>query len=101
MTYRNNLYYRENRVTQEIITKKYQNNLEFQQKWDLFAWQDFELAVRIKQDYNYSGTLPHPLLPRITGRIPAYSPINLGFLGYYQGSTDYLRLVEIKGEAEK
>lgn len=101
LTYRNNLYYRENRVTQEIITKKYQNNLEFQQKWDLFAWQDFELAVRIKQDYNYSERYLIPYyheLPAVSLRTP---PINLGFLGYYQGSTDYLRLVEIKGEAEK
>ncbi|NLY90034.1 MAG: hypothetical protein GX081_00300 [Firmicutes bacterium] len=101
LTYRNNLYYREKIATKEIVTKKYQNNFEFEQGWDFLSWQNFALAVRVKQDYNYSERYQIPYyheLPSISFRTP---PINLGFPGYYQGSVDYLRLVEIRGEAEK
>ena len=101
LTYRNNLYYREDLTTAEVITKKYQNNLEFVQSWDLFSLQGFQLMVRVKQDYNYSDryqTSFYHDLPAVSFRTPA---INLGWPGYYQGNVDYLRLVEIKGEAEK
>ncbi|NLC53043.1 MAG: hypothetical protein GX770_03660, partial [Firmicutes bacterium] len=101
LTYRNNLYYREDLTTAEVITKKYQNNFEFMQTWDLFSLQGFQLMVRVKQDYNYSDryqTQFYHDLPAISFRTPA---INLGWPGHYQGNVDYLRLVEIKGEAEK
>ena len=41
LTYRNNLYYREDLTTAEVITKKYQNNFEFMQSWDLFSLRRF------------------------------------------------------------
>lgn len=101
LTYRNNFYYRENRVTNQIITKKYQNDFEFAQEWDMLAWQNFALTVRVKQDYDYSARNQIPYyheLPAVTLRTP---PINLGFPGYYQGNVEYLRLIEILGETEK
>lgn len=101
LTYRNNLYYREDLTTAEVITKKYQNNLEFAQTWDLFSLSGFQFTARVKQDYNYSDRYQRQFyhdLPALSFQTPA---INLGWPGYYQGNVDFLRLVEIKGEAEK
>lgn len=101
LTYRNNLYYREDLTTAEVITKKYQNNFEFVQSWDLFSLRGFQLTVRVKQDYNYSDryqTQFYHDLPAVSFQTPA---IYLGWPGYYQGNVDYLRLVAIKGESEK
>ncbi len=101
LTYRNNLYYREDLTTEQIITKKYQNDFEFRQSWDLFSLKNFQLTARIKQDYSYSDRYQTPYyheLPAISLSTPA---INLGFPGYYQANLDYLRLIEIKGDDGK
>lgn len=101
LTSRNNLYYREDRATAEVIAQRYQTNLEFVQSWDLYSLKGFELRVRVKQDYNYSTryqTSFYQDLPAVSLRIPA---AKLGLIGYYQGNVDFLRLVELKGEEEK
>lgn len=101
LTYRNNLYYREDLTTAEVITKRYQNNLEFTQSWDLFARPGFQFLVRLKQDYNYSDRYERQFyheLPALSFQTPA---LNLGWPGYYQGNVDFLRLVAVKGDSEQ
>ncbi|NLM37507.1 MAG: hypothetical protein GX202_05205, partial [Firmicutes bacterium] len=101
LTYRNNIYYREDLTTAEVITKKYQNDLEFWQTWDLFSLEGFEFTARLKQNYDYSDRYARQFyhdLPALSFQTPA---IDLGSPGYYQGNVDFLRLVEIKGEDEK
>lgn len=101
LDYRGSVYYRTNLVSDEILTKKYQNDLDFQHTWDMFSLKNFRLQVGIAQNYVYSDRYLTPYyheLPSVSLRTP---DLNLGFVGYYQGRLDYLRLVEVRGEAQK
>ncbi len=101
LIYSGSVNYRTNLVTDEIITKKYQNNLRFQHSWDMFSLKNFRLQLGIIQDYAYSDYYLTPYYHELPS-LSLWTPdLNLGFAGYYQGRLDYLRLVEVKGEAEK
>ncbi|NLW55537.1 MAG: hypothetical protein GX050_02755 [Firmicutes bacterium] len=101
LDYSGSVYYRTNLVTDEILTKKYQNNLKFQHSWDMFSLKDFRLQVGVTQDYAYSDYYQTPYYHELPS-LSLWTPdLDLGFAGYYQGRLDYLRLVEVKGEAQK
>ena len=101
LDYSGSVYYRTYLDTDQIITKKYQNNLKFQHSWEMFSLKDFRLQLGVKQDYGYSDYYQTPYyheLPSLSFWTP---DLDLGFAGYYQGRLDYLRLVEVRGETER
>lgn len=101
LNYKTSYYYRQDLSTLIIKDQRYQNDLNFRQTWDLFSLKNFQLQVKVKQEYRYSDRYQIPYyheLPAVGLQTP---DLNLGFPGYYRTNLDFLRLVEIRGDQEK